>query len=53
MAKNYLMNDGISTEEVAYLLDYSDIYVFMRAFKQWTGSTVKQFKLKHELEKNQ
>ena len=47
MAKNFLMNSILSTEEVAYLLGYSDMYVFMRAFRQWTGLTVKQFRLKH------
>jgi len=49
MAKNFLMNSVLSTEEVAYLLGYSDMYVFMRAFRQWTGMTVKQFRLKHEV----
>ncbi|MCH4889556.1 AraC family transcriptional regulator [Acidaminobacter sp. JC074] len=50
MAKNYLINGTISTEEVAYLLDYSDMYVFMRAFKQWTGQTVKEYRDKHALQ---
>ena len=47
MAKNFLMNHMLSTDEVAYLLGYSDMYVFMRAFRQWTGLTIKQFRLKH------
>jgi len=47
MAKNFLMNSVLSTDEVAYLLGYSDMYVFMRAFRQWTGLTVKQFRVKH------
>lgn len=47
MAKNFLMNSVLSTDEVAYLLGYSDMYVFMRAFRQWTGLTVKQFRIKH------
>jgi len=46
MAKNFLMSKVLSTEEVAYLLGYSDMFVFMRAFKQWTGLTVKQFRVK-------
>lgn len=49
ISKNYLMNDSISTEEIAYLLGYSDMYVFMRAFKQWTGLTVKQFRNQHNI----
>ncbi len=47
MAKNFLMNSVLSTDEVAYLLGYSDMYVFMRAFRQWTGLTIKQFRQKH------
>lgn len=47
MAKNYLMNSSITTEEISYLIGYSDVYVFMRAFKQWTGFTIKQFREKH------
>ncbi len=47
MAKNFLLNRVLSTEEVAYLLGYSDMYVFMRAFRNWTGLTVKQFRLEH------
>lgn len=46
MAKNFLMNSVLSTDEVAYLLGYSDMYVFMRAFRQWTGLTVKEFRKK-------
>ncbi len=49
MAKNFLMNSVLSTDEVAYLLGYSDMYVFMRAFRQWTGLTVKQFRQKHKV----
>jgi AraC-like DNA-binding protein len=49
MAKNLLMNSVLSIEEVAYLLGYSDMYVFMRAFRQWTGLTVKQFRSKHRI----
>lgn len=47
MAKNYLINDSVTTDEVAYLVGYSDVYVFMRAFRQWTGLTVKQFRTEH------
>ncbi len=43
LAKNYLVDENMSTKEVAFLVGYSDEYVFMRAFKQWTGLTVKQY----------
>jgi AraC-like DNA-binding protein len=49
MAKNFLLNSVLSTDEVAYLLGYSDMYVFMRAFRQWTGLSVKQYKFNHSI----
>ena len=49
MAKNYLLNNEISSEEVAYLIGYSDVYAFMRAFRQWTGFTINQYRKKREI----
>lgn len=37
MAKNLLSQKNISITETAYLLGYSDISAFNRAFKSWTG----------------
>lgn len=47
MARNYLKNESISTDEVAFLVGYSDANVFNRAFRSWTGQTVGQFKKKY------
>lgn len=47
-AKNLLLADELSTEQVAQQLGYNDISNFMRAFKRWSGSTPKKFKLEYE-----
>jgi len=50
MARHYLLNDNITSEEVAYLIGYCDVYAFMRAFRQWTGVTIGQYREKHRIE---
>ncbi|WP_373471160.1 AraC family transcriptional regulator [Carnobacterium alterfunditum] len=47
VARNYLKNESMSTDEVAFLVGYSDGNVFNRAFRSWTGQTVSQFKKKY------
>jgi AraC-like DNA-binding protein len=37
LAERYLRQPGLSVEEVAYLLGYSDSSAFHRAFRRWTG----------------
>ena len=44
MAQTYLRN-GVRTDEIAYLVGYTENSSFMRAFKRWTGQTVGQFQL--------
>ncbi len=39
LAKEYLANPRFSAKEIAYLLGYSDLTTFIRAFKRATGST--------------
>lgn len=36
-AKDYLQNNTLSVQEVAYLLDYADASSFVRAFRRWEG----------------
>lgn len=35
---------GISLEEIANLVGYTELNSFQRAFKQWTGQTVSQYR---------
>ncbi len=43
-ATNYLTNPNISISEVAFLLGFSEISSFYRAFKRWTGTTPAEFR---------
>jgi AraC-like DNA-binding protein len=38
-ALSYLRNRSNTLTEIAFLLDYSEVSAFNRAFKRWTGST--------------
>ena len=38
-AQSYLRNRRNTLTEIAFLLGYSDVSAFNRAFKRWTGST--------------
>ncbi len=44
LAVSYLKDDAISITEIAYLLGYSEVSVFYRAFKQWVNKTPVQFR---------
>jgi AraC-like DNA-binding protein len=43
IAKTYL-NQNLPTDEIAYLVGYTETSSFLRSFKKWTGQTVNQFK---------
>jgi AraC-like DNA-binding protein len=43
-AKHYLQENNISISEVAYLLGFSELSAFSRAFKRWTGESPAQFR---------
>jgi AraC-like DNA-binding protein len=38
-ALNYLRDRANTPTEIAYLLGYSEVSAFNRAFRRWTGST--------------
>ena len=44
LAKNYLLNTKMSTDEIAFLLAYQETNSFQRAFNIWTGKTIHQFR---------
>lgn len=46
LAAYYLKRD-VSVKEISYLLGYSEISSFAKAFKKWTGKTPKSFKEKN------
>jgi AraC-like DNA-binding protein len=39
LAMSYLVNDSLTVSEIAYLLGYSELRAFDRAFRRWTGKT--------------
>ena len=43
-ALEYLRDLNRTLTEVAFLLGYSEVTAFNRAFKQWTGSTPLQYR---------
>ena len=43
MTFNYLETKELSIDEIAYLVGYTEISSFYRAFKNWTGKTVSQY----------
>jgi AraC-like DNA-binding protein len=46
LAVEYLRNGGLSVEEVARRLAFSDARAFRRAFQRWTGSSPAEFRAK-------
>lgn len=39
LAMSYLVNDSLTVSEIAYLLGYSELRAFDRAFRRWTSKT--------------
>ena len=44
LAEKYLSDPEISLTEISYLLGYSEVSAFHRAFKRWTGNTPAEFR---------
>lgn len=49
LAKNYLLNSTMSTDEIAFLLAYQETNSFQRAFSAWTGRSVQQYRKAHAM----
>ncbi len=45
MAVGYLEDNQTAIGEIAFLLGFSEVSVFHRAFKRWTNHTPKDFRL--------
>ena len=44
LAKNYIQNTDMSSEDIAFLLGYQELNSFFRAFTVWTGMSVSEYK---------
>jgi AraC-like DNA-binding protein len=44
LSLNYLQNEKLSVSEIAFLLGYSEISTFRRAFKDWTGKNPNRYR---------
>ena len=44
LAKHYIKNTDMSSEDIAYLLGYQDINSFFRAFSFWVGMSISDYK---------
>ena len=47
LAFSYFKNPEMTTEDVSYLLGYSEVSSFSRAFKKWTGQTISEYRSLH------
>lgn len=44
LAQEFLKAGEVSNDEIAYLLGYSEMSVFSRSFKKWTGQTPSEYR---------
>ena len=44
LGERYLAEDGLSMEEIAWLLAFADERGFRRAFRRWTGRSTREFR---------
>ena len=44
LAKNYIKNTDMISDDIAFLLGYQDLNSFLRAFQTWTGMTITEYK---------
>lgn len=49
LAKNYIQNTKLSSEDISYLLGYQDLNSFFRAFSVWTGKSITEYKQENSL----
>ena len=44
LARNYISNTDMSSDDIAFLLGYQEVNLFLRAFSVWTGMSVSEYK---------
>ncbi len=44
LAEEYLKNTTLAPKQIAFLLGFDDPSSFRRAFKQWTGGTISEYR---------
>ena len=44
LAKHYIANTEMNTEDIAFLLGYCEVNSFLRAFALWTGQSLTEYK---------
>ncbi|RZI49520.1 AraC family transcriptional regulator [Lactococcus kimchii] len=47
MALHFSHDFNLSVEEIAYMVGYSEVSSFARAFKKWTGTTLSQYRKRY------
>jgi len=48
LARHYLKNSDMISDDIAYLLGYQDLNSFVRAFHIWTGMTISEYKKRNK-----
>ncbi|WP_297635962.1 helix-turn-helix transcriptional regulator [uncultured Clostridium sp.] len=46
LSRSYLKDTQMTIDDIAYLIGYSDTNSFVRAFKTWTGMTIREYRNK-------
>ena len=44
LARNYIRNTDMNSDDIAFLLGYQEVNSFLRAFSVWTGMSVSEYK---------
>ena len=48
LARHYIANTDMTTNDIAFLLGYQEINSFLRAFTVWTGQTISEYRKQHQ-----
>ena len=52
LARRWVEENTRPLGEIAFLLGYSELSAFLRAFKRWTGATVSEFRVAPKVSKS-